>query len=64
MPNKISKKQLIAILKGQIKKENGSNHYQDLADCIRSDQVPANHVAEYFNNKSFYNWYKKRYKNT
>ena len=39
--------------------------YQDIADCIRSDQVPANHIAEYFNDKKFYkcikrNTYEKR----
>ncbi len=35
--------------------------YQDVADCIRSDQVPAAHIAEYFNDKVFYKWYKKKY---
>ena len=35
--------------------------YQSLADCIRSDQVPAAHIAEYFNDKVFYKWYKKKY---
>ena len=35
--------------------------YQDIADCIRSDQVPANHIAQYFNDKKFYSWYKKKY---
>jgi len=35
--------------------------YQDVADCIRSDQVPANHIAEYFTDKKFYEWYKKKY---
>ena len=28
--------------------------YQDVADCIRSDQVPANHIAEYFNDCLLY----------
>ena len=41
----------------KIKKED----YQSLADCIRSDQVPANHIAEYFEDKDFYKWYKKKY---
>ena len=41
----------------KIKKED----YQSLADCIRSDQVPANHIAEYFSDKKFYKWYKKKY---
>ena len=35
--------------------------YQDVADCIRSDQVPPNHIAEYFSDKKFYKWYKKKY---
>ena len=35
--------------------------YQDLADCIRSDQVPASEIAEIFTDKAFYNWYKKKY---
>ena len=35
--------------------------YQSLADCIRSDQVPANEIAEIFTDKAFYKWYKKKY---
>ena len=35
--------------------------YQDVADCIRSDQVPASAIAEYFTDKKFYYWYKKKY---
>ena len=34
--------------------------YQDLADCIRSDQVPASEIVEIFTDKSFYKWYKKK----
>jgi hypothetical protein len=41
----------------KIKKEE----YQNLADCIRSDQVPASAIAEYFEDKAFYKWYKKKY---
>ena len=41
----------------KIKKED----YQSLADCIRSDQVSPNHIAEYFSDKKFYKWYKKKY---
>mgnify|MGYP005690989127 CR=1 FL=1 len=37
------------------------NDYQDVADCIRSDQVPASAIAEYFTDKKFYAWYKKKY---
>ena len=35
--------------------------YQDVADCIRSDQVPASEIVEIFADKSFYKWYKKKY---
>ena len=35
--------------------------YQDVADCIRSDQVPANEIAEIFTDQYFYKWYKKKY---
>ena len=37
--------------------------YQSLADCIRSDQVPTNEIAEIFTDKDYYNWYKKKYLN-
>jgi len=37
--------------------------YQNVADCIRSDQVPASHIVEYFGDKMFYKWYKKKYLN-
>ena len=35
--------------------------YESLADCIRSDQVPASEIVEIFTDKSFYKWYKKKY---
>ena len=35
--------------------------YESLAECIRSDQVPANEIAEIFTDKSFYKWYKRKY---
>ena len=35
--------------------------YQDVADCIRSDQVSASEIVEIFTDKSFYKWYKKKY---
>ena len=35
--------------------------YESLADCIRSDQVPAEEIAEIFTDKAFYKWYKKKY---
>ena len=39
------------------------SEYQSLADCIRSDQVPADHIVDYFIDKQFYKWYKKKYLN-
>ena len=35
--------------------------YESLADCIRSDQVFVEEIAEIFTDKTFYKWYKKRY---
>jgi hypothetical protein len=35
--------------------------YQNIADCIRSDQVPSSVISHYFNDKKFYSWYKKKY---
>ena len=35
--------------------------YEDLATCIRSDQVPAEEIVEIFTDKAFYKWYKKTY---
>ena len=35
--------------------------YESLADCIRSDQVPASDVAKFFKDKKFYSWYKRKY---
>ena len=37
------------------------NDYQDVADCIRMEQVSAPEIAELFTDKSFYKWYKKKY---
>lgn len=37
--------------------------YEDLGVCIRTEQVPAHKVAEYFEDKEFYNYYAKRYFN-
>ena len=34
--------------------------YESLETCIKSDQVPANEIAELFTDKSFYDWYSKR----
>ena len=35
--------------------------YEDLAVCIRSDQVPAPAIVEYFSDKIFYKWYSNKY---
>ena len=35
--------------------------YEALADCIRSDQVPAQDIAEFFTDKAFYKCYSKKY---
>ena len=37
-------------------------NYQDLLDCIKSDQVSAPAIAEYFKDKGFYKFYKKNEK--
>ena len=34
--------------------------YESLETCIKSDQVPANEIAELFTDKAFYKWYSKR----
>ena len=33
--------------------------YKSIAECITSDQVSANTIALYFNDKKFYKYYKK-----
>ena len=37
--------------------------YQNYADCIRSDQVPASDIAALMNDKGFSEWYKEKYLN-
>ena len=39
------------------------SEYEDLAACIKSDQVAPVEVAEYFKDKSFYRYYKKNWLN-
>ena len=34
--------------------------YESLEQCIKSDQVPANEIAELFTDKAYYDWYYKR----
>tara|TARA_B100000925_G_scaffold192262_1_gene145464 strand:- start:459 stop:665 length:207 start_codon:yes stop_codon:yes gene_type:complete len=58
----LSKKKLIKVLSGeQNRLEKQLQEWQDLADCIRSDQVPASDVAKFFQDRKFYHWYKKKY---
>ena len=38
--------------------------YQDILDCIKSDQVSAPEIAEYFEDKGFYKFYKDNQKPT
>jgi hypothetical protein len=45
------------------KKKIKKSEYQDLAECISSDQVPAEHIAEYFEDKKFKNFYDNEYMN-
>ena len=37
--------------------------YESLAQCIRSEQVPMQHIAEFFTDPAFYKWYSERYFN-
>ena len=62
MTTTLSKKKLIKILSGeQDALGKQLQEFQDLADCIRSDQVPASDVAKFFKDKKFYSWYKRKY---
>jgi hypothetical protein len=36
--------------------------YQDMLDCIKSDQVSAPEIAKYFEDKGFYKFYKDNQK--
>ena len=60
---KTEKRTLMALSKVKLDKQFKVDitDYQDVADCIRSGQVLSNHIAEYFNDKKFYKWYKKKY---
>jgi hypothetical protein len=42
--------------KVKLKKEK----YKDIYDCIVSDQVPPNEIAEYLEDRTFYKYYIKR----
>ena len=34
--------------------------YESLEQCIKSDQVPVNEIAEIFTDKAYYKWYADR----
>ena len=34
--------------------------YELLETCIKTEQVPANDIIQYFSDTDFYNWYKER----
>ena len=54
------KKKLIKTIKNS-HKSSEKEDWIALAECIRSDQVPASDVAKFFSNKRFYGWYKRKY---
>jgi hypothetical protein len=37
------------------------SEYQNLYDCIRTDQVPEATIAWYFEDKPFLNWFRKKF---
>lgn len=38
------------------------DHWRQIAECIITEQMPANRIASWFSNKSFYSWFKKNYR--
>ena len=47
----------------EVSRKVDTYEYESLGECIRSDQVPAEEIAELFTDKAFYKWYKKKYWN-
>ena len=37
------------------------HEWEQIAECIVTDQVPASDIAKFFQNKAFYKFYKKNY---
>ena len=37
------------------------SEYENVAECIVSEQVPPQDIAEYFKDKKFYKFYKENY---
>ena len=46
----------------KIDKELEKKDYKKIAECIKSGQVPSNGIVWYFNDKKFYKWYTKNYR--
>ena len=44
-----------------MKRKVDTYEYESLAECIRSDQVPESHIAEFFTDPAFYKWYSEKY---
>ena len=57
---KMSNKQLIKIIKDDFQ-EPYKHEWEQIAECIVTDQVPASDIAKFFQNKAFYKFYKKNY---
>ena len=45
-----------------MKRKVDTYEYESLEQCIKTDQVPANHIAEYFQDEDFFKYVKKREK--
>ena len=63
----VSKKDRTIITMGENKQKMTRKvdtwEYESLAECIKSDQVPASEIVEIFTDKTFYKYYKKNYLN-
>jgi len=45
-----------------MKRKVDTYEYESLELCIKTDQVPANHIAEYFQDEDFFKYVKRREK--
>lgn len=48
-------------IKKKMTRKVDTYEYESLAVCIKTDQVPANEIAELFTDEDFYKFYKKNY---
>ena len=58
MAKKISNKQLIKIIKDDFQ-EPYKHEWEQVAECIVTDQVPASDIAKFFQTKHFINFIKR-----